>query len=223
MNSSHAALAVACPPSARRAGISIIAAAVVLIHGGGALAQYPTSQEWNLNDPDRTRPDSSSNPMGQEGTLRRDGGMHGEDPYGGTTRQGWSLFGSDSLNFLIPNKADSMRRKVLMAQVTFSIQGNPIVPPMLSASDLNSNAFMRTQSNTRQTTDPSVFVNETTWTITPCPPTEQFIVQAPEGRSMFIDNVLITTDCVEIPEPAGALSIGAALACGLGRFLRNSI
>jgi hypothetical protein len=37
--------------------------------------------------------------------------------------------------------------------------------------------------------------------------------------------VLITTDCVEIPEPAGALSmlIGAALACGLGRFLRNSI
>jgi hypothetical protein len=205
MNSSHATLAATFLSLARAAGSPAIAAALILVHASWAFGQYPTSQEWNLNDLNRTRPDSSSNPMGQEGTLRRDGGMHGEDPYGGTTRLGWTLFGSDTLNFLIPNKADSMRRKVLMAQVTFSILGNPIVPPMLSSSDLNSNAFMRTQSNTRQTTDPNVFVNETTWTITPCPPTEQFIVQAPEGRSVFIDNVLVTTDCVEIPEPAGVL------------------
>lgn len=197
---------------------------------GVAAADHHTMQCWNFENNPPTDPSQVDNPFGTP-TLNTDGtflptaggGTSGFGPRNGV----YALTDGHSLLFTIPNMAAENSLKTVHLSMEFVIMGGQGEPPALytKVDDLAGAGF--------DVHDPVVTVSmpndpddhwllwDQDFTRMPCPDAEVVVIHGPSSPwTLYISNVCITTDCVEVPAPGALGLLGAAGVLARRRRMR---
>jgi MYXO-CTERM domain-containing protein len=130
----------------------------------------------------------------------------------------WALGGGGSLNFDVPNdQVTALHQKELWLQITFFSQATTPPPGVVVASAFG--LFTPLGAPVLTPLPNGWFHELTRWTLPLCPGQERVtIFPSLAGTQVFIDQVVIDTQCAPVPSPAsGALLLGAAGLLGWRR------
>ena len=130
----------------------------------------------------------------------------------------WAIAGG-SLQFDIPNTGLQTHQKELWLQVTFL--SNAAVPPPLYAVAGLSGPFTQI-GGPFNTVLPNGWVHQLTqWSTPVCPASERVaIFPGLAGVQVFVDQVVIDTQCIPVPSAGSASLLSAAGLCALRRRRR---
>lgn len=110
------------------------------------------------------------------------------------------------LDFFVPNTGNGINQKNLWLQITYWSPA-PSGPPNVQ---ITSGSGLFTQLSSTITTLPGGWVHELSlWNVPTCPQKEVVHI-FPSGAPLFIDQVVIDTQCIPIPAPAAAAPLALA-------------